>query len=155
MLLAFLVACATTKSLPEGTEACPMDPCAAAASPSDARACCVEAHGYGVSDADDLERLGDTCAGGACDPATFVSADAALCIALAAGLEPGAEGCGASLWPSGTGSPHWLVESTLEAECPPGETYGDAKGVAMQVDAQTGEVAAATATTFSVIACDP
>lgn len=151
--LLMLLACPECQQL-RGTEACPFDECAnTCSSPDEIVACCTERHGFGVTE---LQRaqIADYCADGAhpCDPDTFVSADAAICIAQAGGLPPGQSSCQAALWPSGDRA-EWLVISERESFCPEGGGYGESVEDGLWVDAATGVLQESGSTLYNTLDC--
>lgn len=82
-----------------------------------ARAACIDAHGYGIDDPEELERLARSCEGDACDPDRYLSEPAVACIARACGLEEGLDGIRTSL-EYAEGGPDWLA-SNLLVDCGP------------------------------------
>ena len=123
-----------------GTELCPIDACAqTCADEAEVIACCVAAHGYGVSDEDDLKRLEDDCPLDDCSPDSFISRESALCIAQSAGLPPGIASCTAWVEP-GADSVRWFATSTQSLSCTESGALGEKVGDMVEIDARSGEI---------------
>lgn len=139
---------------PEGPSEqwCPIDACAASCESVEAgTSCCLDAHGYGLSETS-LERLLDDCVGDACDPEDYVSDAAALCIAQVNGLGSGVGWCGAGLVYNDADDVHWYVRNTTEGGCASGDphTVGDT----LTVNARTGEASAISTVFGSAESCE-
>ena len=75
---------------PQDLGECPVDACADSGEDTGgAVACCIDAHGRGLTDGDDQAALARGCQGDACDPALYLSDATAVCVAQFCGLMPG------------------------------------------------------------------
>ncbi len=131
-----LHACGTTGRDPATTEApaCEFDSCAETPSEPDGLACCIDAHGYGIEDADNLERLATSCQAEECDAGRYLSAAAAVCIAQSCGLPLGIGSCYAR-FEFGSSGPRWAVDNETEI-CDDDHLCGG--GDILRVQAETG-----------------
>jgi hypothetical protein len=119
-------------------EGCPIDSCAAGCSSVEAGiSCCIDTHGRGNFDANNLERLTNGCSGSNCEPEEYVSPRAALCISQVHGLESGVRWCGSTFEFSGD-ERTWTNRNTVSYECGDGREYGDTLYDVIQIDARTG-----------------
>lgn len=102
---------------------CPLDSCVQYDDDLDkAMACCIEAHGYGLTP-EEAER----CAGD-CDPSDYLSAEAALCAAQVQGLPQGIGSCHSDFNPPHDEGPgHWIATTRTGHPCVPG-SHGDRYG---------------------------
>lgn len=124
----------------EGTELCPIDPCAEGCEDvSEAVRCCVSSHGYGITEEQGAIVL-NGCEGEVCDLSQYLSDAAARCIAQAYGMEPGVSYCYARVVDQASGVV-WDVWNIQQETCT-AEDYRFATGAEYYLDAHTGELVA-------------
>lgn len=135
--LFLLAGCQERRDPGDAAATCELDACVDAG--DDGLGCCIDAHGYGLEDTDDLEHLAANCQGDECDETGYISESAAICIAQTCGLLPGIGSCGAS-FQLGSSGPSWLVENHTQSCADGGNLCGG--GQTMGIDAVTGECGA-------------
>jgi len=135
----YLYGCHSTDEAdtPASAPTCELDSCVGTAEgEGEGLVCCIAAHGYGIEDPNDLERLAARCTGEECDDTRYISEAAAMCVAQTCGLSQGIAGCNA-WFQLGSSGASWVVENHTENCDGGGNLCGG--GDFMVVDAETGE----------------
>lgn len=144
----WLAGCASEKAsssatcgIPTSTnDECPVLTCAVQDECSSIEAatdCCIETFGYGL-EGRDLDNLTEDCDGEDCDPASYISEQAAICIAQAHGLEAGVGWCGGAFVNSNPDFSWFVINTVEETECSE-DGYGHTIGYEIAFNAKTGE----------------
>lgn len=127
-------ACGPTKVVDDA--ACPVSACATECNDLESgSACCIETFGRGLGD--QIETLTVECEGESCDPALYISEEAAVCIAQVHGMSQGINDCAAAFQYDRTEVSRWLAANELERECSGG--MGWSSGDIFLIDARSGE----------------
>lgn len=143
-MLLLLLACALSSDeapadactlAPDGTDACPVDACAACDSVEDGIACCIDAHGNGPAGEVTMPDTIYCATSETYDRADYLSEDAARCIAQVHGLGPGLGACFADLVVCDGGArAQWYVSSKRDEGC----GWADYEGLVL--DARSGRL---------------
>lgn len=147
-LLLLLSACEVCgPEILEESAFCPLSTCAETCTDvEEAIACCVAEGGRGL-DKWDAASLVETCTGDECDPAAYLSADAARCVAQVHGLSSGVATCAADFMYI-PGNAQYYVNNVDRLDCGTAERPASGSGSSRSIHAITGELLSEGHTSF-------